>query len=221
MAYSYSAIKAFKNCQRQYYETRILKKWPFPETDAIMYGKEVHQALEDYIGENKPLGPHSRFQPIVDALMEVEGQKLPEFEMALDDNLDPCEFLGDKVFIRGIADIVIINREKGTAYIGDYKTGSAKYPDTDQLELMALMVFRYFPEVTHVKAALLFVVHDKVVTAEYFKKDAKPKWVLWLGKVEQMEQAANMNMYHENPTGLCGWCPVTDCPHHKPKRRSY
>jgi RecB family exonuclease len=217
MAYSYSAIKAFKNCQRQYYETRILKKWPFPETEAIMYGKDVHQALEDYIGENKPLGPHSRFQPIVDALMGIEGEKLPEFEMALDDNLDPCEFLGDNVFIRGIADIVIINKEKGTAYIGDYKTGSAKYPDTDQLELMALMVFRYFPEVTHVKAALLFVVHDKVVTAEYHKKDAKPKWVQWLAKVETMESAASMNIYHENPTGLCPWCPVTDCPHHKPK----
>ena len=57
MAYSYSAIKAFKNCQRQYYETRILKNWPFPETEAIMYGKDVHKALEDYIGENKPLGP--------------------------------------------------------------------------------------------------------------------------------------------------------------------
>ena len=221
MAYSYSAIKAFKNCQRQYYETRILKKWPFPETEAIMYGKDVHQALEDYIGENKPLGPHSRFQPIVDALMGIEGEKLPEFEMALDANLDPCEFLGKDVFIRGIADIVIINKEKGTAYIGDYKTGSAKYPDTDQLELMALMVFRYFPEVTHVKAALLFVVHDKVVTAEYHKKDAKPKWVQWLAKVETMESAADMNMYHENPTGLCGWCPVTDCPHHKPKPRRY
>jgi RecB family exonuclease len=184
-----------------------------------MYGKDVHQALEDYIGENKPLGPHSRFQPIVDALMEIEGEKLPEFEMALDDNLEPCEFLGKDVFIRGIADIVILNKEKGTAYIGDYKTGSAKYPDTDQLELMALMVFRYFPEVTHVKAALLFVVHDKVVTAEYFKKDAKPKWVQWLAKVETMESAANMNMYHENPTGLCPWCPVTDCPHHRPKPR--
>ncbi len=221
MAYSYSAIKAFKNCQRQYYETKILKKWPFPETEAIMYGKDVHKALEDCIGENKPLGPHSRFQPVVDALVNITGEKLTEFEMALDDNLDPCEFMNPKAFIRGIADIVILDKEKGRAYVGDYKTGSAKYPDTDQLELMALMIFRYFPEVTHVKAALLFIVHDKVITAEYHRKDAKPKWVLWLGKIEQMEQAAQFNMYQENPTGLCPWCPVTDCPHHKPKRRSY
>lgn len=221
MAYSYSAIKAFKNCQRQYYETKILKKWPFPETDAIMYGKDVHKALEDYIGENKPLGPHTRFQPIADSIIALEGEKLTEFEMALDDNLDPCAFLGKDVFIRGIADIVVVDKEKKRAYIGDYKTGSAKYPDTDQLELMALMIFRYFPEIEHVKAALLFVVHDKVITAEYYKKDAKPKWIQWLAKVETMEQAAAMNMYHENPTGLCPWCPVTDCPHHRPKPRRY
>jgi RecB family exonuclease len=189
MAYSYSAIKAFKNCQRQYYETRILKNWPFPETEAIMYGKDVHKALEDYIGENKPLGPHTRFQPIADSIIALEGEKLTEFEMALDDNLNPCEFLGEDVFIRGIADI------------------------------MALMIFRYFPEVEHVKAALLFIVHDKVVTAEYHKKDAKPKWIQWLAKVETMEQAAAMNMYHENPTGLCGWCEVTTCPHNTKDRR--
>lgn len=220
MAYSYSAIKSFKNCQRQYYETKILKKWPFPETEAILYGKEVHKALEDCIGENKPLGPHSRFQPVVDAINNLTGEKLTEYEMALDDQLNPCGFLDEKCFIRGIADIVVLDKEKKRAYIGDYKTGSAKYPDIDQLELMALMIFRHFPEIEHVKAALLFIVHDKVVTAEYHRKDAKQRWVTWIGKIEQMEQAAQFNMYHENPSGLCGWCVVEDCPHYKSRKRS-
>ena len=219
MAYSYSAIKAFKNCQRQYYETKILKKYPFVETEAIMYGKDVHKALEDCIGENKPLGPHSRFQPVVDAIKNITGEKLTEYEMALDDNLNPCGFLSNEVFIRGIADIVVIDKEKKRAYIGDYKTGSAKYPDTDQLELMALMIFRHFPEIEHVKAALLFIVHDKVVTAEYHRKEAKQKWVLWLDKINVMEEAARMNIYQESPSGLCPWCPVTECPHWKPKKR--
>lgn len=219
MAYSYSGIKAFKNCQRQYYETKILKKWPFPETEAILYGKDVHKALEDCIGENKPLGPHSRFQPVVDAIQALSGEKLTEYEMALDDQLNPCGFLDENCFIRGIADIVVLDKEKKRAYIGDYKTGSAKYPDVDQLELMALMIFRHFPEIEHVKAALLFIVHDKVVTAEYHRKDAKQKWVTWIAKIEQMEQAAQFNMYHENPSGLCGWCVVEDCPHYKPRKR--
>lgn len=219
MAYSYSAIKAFGNCQRQYYETKILKKYPFQETEAIMYGKDVHKALEDYIGKGTPLGPHTRFQPIADALIELEGTKYTELEMALDGALQPCEFLGKDVFIRGIADIVVINEEKKTAYIGDYKTGSAKYPDIKQLELMALMVYRYFPFVEHVKAALLFIVHDKIVSQNYDRKDEKKQWVTWIAKVEEMERAADNGVYQENPTGLCGWCEVVTCPHNTKERR--
>lgn len=216
MAYSYSAIKDFKNCARKYYETRILKKWPTQKTEQIIYGEEVHEALELYIREGKPLGPHSRFQPMVDKLSALEGTKYPEFEMALDSELNPCAFLGDDVFIRGIADLVVINGK--TASIFDYKTGSAKYPDKDQLELMALMVFRHFPEVESVKAALLFILHDKIVTAEYRKSDAKHKWIGWAAKIEQIDTAKDTNTWNENPTGLCGWCPVLDCPHYRERK---
>lgn len=219
MAYSFSGIKSFKNCQRQYYETKILKKYPMVETEAIMYGKEVHKALEDYVKSDVPLGKHSRFKGIADALNNIKGKKLTEYEMGLDESLNPCGFSDEQCFIRGIADLIIIDDEKQTAHIFDYKTGSAKYPDTDQLELMALMVFRHFSTITKVKAGLLFIVHDTIISAEYEKKDAKKKWLGWLQKIEVMEQAAQSNVYQENPSGLCGWCVVVECPHHKPRRK--
>ena len=125
MAYSYSAIKEFKNCPRKYYETRILKKWQQEETDAMRYGTDVHEALELHIKEGKPLGPHSRFQEIANALSKLNGEKLTELEMGLDESLNPCEFLGEHTFIRGIADLVIIDWDKKTASVFDYKTGSA------------------------------------------------------------------------------------------------
>lgn len=216
MAYSYSAIKDFKNCPRKYYETRILKKWETPKTEQIIYGEQVHEALELYIKEGKALGPHERFQNIADTLASLDGDKYPEYEMALDGQLNPCAFLGDEVFIRGIADLIVID---GTnASIFDYKTGSAKYPDTDQLELMALMVFRHFPQVESVKAALLFILHDELITAAYHKKDAKQKWINWAAKIEQIETAKDNSVWNENPTGLCGWCVVETCPHWRPRR---
>lgn len=219
MAYSFSGIKSFKNCQRQYYETKVLKKYPFPETEAILYGKDVHKALEDYINEGIPLGKHSRFKGVADALNNIKGEKLTEYEMGLDESLNPCGFNDENCFIRGIADLIIIDGGNGVAHIFDYKTGSAKYPDTDQLELMALMVFRHFPNIAKVKAGLLFIVHDTIISAEYEKKDAKKKWLGWLQKIEVMEQAAQSNVYQENPSGLCGWCVVVECPHHKPRRK--
>jgi hypothetical protein len=216
MAYSYSAIKEFNTCQRKYYENKVLKLHPHVDTQATMYGKEVHKALEDYIGQDIPLGGHSRFQGIADNLKNIEGTKHTELEMALDENLEPCAFRSDKAFIRGIADLVIIN---GTmASIFDYKTGKATYPDPEQLELMALMVFRHFPEVEHVKAALLFVLYDKIISSEYHKKNAKETWVKWAGKIAEIEQCHENNIWHENPSGLCGWCPCTTCPHHRERK---
>lgn len=222
MAYSYSGIKTFQNCARQYYETKVLKKWPFPETDAIRYGKEVHKAMEDYVGGiTESLGPHQRFTTIADSIKNMQGEKLLEYEMGLDAKLNPCVFDSPDVYIRGIADGIILDREKGRAFIFDYKTGSDKYPDAAQLELMALMVFRHFPEVTHVKAALLFLVHDKIVPAEYHKKDAKPKWIQWLNKIEAIETANETGVWNESPSGLCGWCVVETCPHKtQPRKRS-
>lgn len=218
MAYSYSALKEFKNCPRKYYEVRVLKRFVQGDTQATLYGKEVHKALEDYVGEGTPLGPHERFQPIADMLKNMKGEKLTEFEMGLDESLNPCGFLDKECFIRGIADLVIIDNETKTASIFDYKTGSAKYPDTEQLELMALMVFRHFPEIEHVRAALLFILYDKIITAEYHKKDAKTKWVNWASKIEQIEIAKESGVFNENPSGLCGWCVVTDCPHYRERK---
>lgn len=221
MAYSYSGIKTFQNCPRQYYETKVLKKWPFPETEAIMYGKDVHKALEDYVGGvTDTLGAHSRFSGIADSIKAMQGEKLLEYEMGLDAQLNPCAFDDSNAYIRGIADGIVLDRAKGRAFIYDYKTGSDKYPDTAQLELMALMVFRHFPEVTTVKAALLFVVHDKIVQAEYHKKDAKPRWIQWLNKIEAIETANETGVWNESPSGLCGWCVVETCPHKtQPRKR--
>ena len=216
MAYSYSAIKEFTTCPRKYYENKILKIHPFTDTEATMYGKAVHKALEDYIGQDIPLAGHSRFQGIADNLKSMEGTKYVELEMALDESLEPCKFKDSKAFIRGIADLVIINGS--TASIFDYKTGKANYPDTDQLELMALMVFRHFPEVEHVKAGLLFILYDKIITAEYHKKNAKDGWIKWAGKIAEIEQCADLNVWSENPSGLCGWCPCTTCPHHRERK---
>ena len=219
MAYSYSAIKDFYNCPRKYYETRILKKWPKEEkSEQIIYGEDVHKALEEHITINKPLGPHSRYQDTMDALIAIPGEKLPEVRMALNDELKPVDFFAADVFIRGVADLVIIDRDKKRATIFDYKTGKATYPDPEQLELMALMVFRLFPEIEEVKAALLFVVHNKVIPAAYERKDEKAKWNKWEVKIANIENAQDSGVWNENPTGLCGWCVVRDCPHFRERK---
>ena len=48
--WSFSKIKDFEQCPKQYYHKHILKEVPFVQTEAILYGNEFHKMAEDFIG---------------------------------------------------------------------------------------------------------------------------------------------------------------------------
>jgi len=115
--------------------------------------------------------------------------------------------------VRGIADLLIVDGD--TAYIVDYKTGSNKYPDPKQLKLMALMTFAHFPDVQNIKAGLLFVAHDSFMAEEYKREKAGELWKYFDDDLERLRNSYENDMWNPNPTGLCGWCPVDTCEHHR------
>ena len=89
--WSFSALKDYEGCARRYQQVKVLQKYPFQETDATRYGTKVHEAIEFYIRDGKPLPPaYAQFQPIVDALLQKPGRKFAEHEMALDKDLNIC-----------------------------------------------------------------------------------------------------------------------------------
>ena len=124
--WSYSSLKQYQNCPKQYQEIRVLKNYTVKESEAMIYGKYV------------------------------------EYEMALRFDKTPCDFNDEDRWVRGIADLVIVDGD--CAFIVDYKTGSKKYPDPKQLRLMSLMAFTHFPDIQKIKAGLLFVMHNAFIT---------------------------------------------------------
>lgn len=54
-AWSYSSITLFDQCPKKYYHLRVAKDIKEPESDAMMYGKDLHSAAEHYIRDDKPL----------------------------------------------------------------------------------------------------------------------------------------------------------------------
>ena len=214
--WSFSSLKDYINCPRQYHEVKVLKRFQKFPTPQMTYGNEVHKALEDYVGEGKPLAKnYERFKKVLDTLVEIPGTKYPEYKMALDINRQPCEY-GKGYWVRGIADLIIIDGE--TAFIVDYKTGSNKYPDPKQLKLMALMVFAHFPNVQLVKAGLLFVMHESFTSEEYERSSAESLWKYFDPDLERLKISYENDQWQANPTPLCGWCPVNTCEFHKQKR---
>lgn len=208
--WSYSGLKDYVNCPRQYYEVKVAKNFVKRPTEQMLYGNAVHSALEHYVKDGKPLKKNYEwYQPMLDALLDIDGERLPEYRMAIDTNLEPCSFGAANYWVRGIVDLLIINGN--TAHIVDYKTGSAKYPDIKQLKLMSLLTYAHYPQVDRIKAGLLFVAHNTFVDEEYSRDQSEALWKDFLPDLERLKLSHEQNKWPENPTPLCGWCPVNTC----------
>ena len=214
--WSHSALKDYEGCPRRYHEVKVLKNYPFTDTDATLYGKQYHEAAEFYIQNNTPLPPQFEFtKDTLDALKRMPGRKLCEHEMGVKADLTPCAFNDPEVWCRGIADLLIIDDDNLTARVVDYKTGNNKYPDREQLKLMALMVFAHFPHIRRVSGALLFVLKDDMAKASYMVGEAEEYWWDYRQRVARIEQAHETGVWNPKPTPLCGWCVVKTCEHNR------
>lgn len=214
--WSYSRIKAFETCPKQFYHTHILKEFPFKETEAMRYGTEFHKAAEEFIRDAKPVPERFAFaKPALQVLNDMEGDKYCELKVGLTADLEPCGFFAEDVWFRGVVDLIIVNDETGLATVVDYKSGkSARYADKGQLELMALAVFKYFPQVEKVRAGLLFVIANEFIKDKYAADSQPDMWKKWLAEYAKMEKAAETDVWNPRPSGLCrAHCPVTQCPH--------
>ena len=208
--WSYSALKEYENCPKKYYEIRVAQNYTVIPSEQMIYGTEVHKALEDYVKDGKELAVnYLRFKPAADALIDIPGEKYPEYEMALFRDKTPCDFADSNRWVRGIVDLLIVDGDY--AFIVDYKTGSSKYPDPKQLRLMSLMTFAHFPNVNKIKAGLLFVMHGSFVTEEYTREEMDKSWAKFNGPLGRLDNSYDNNVWPPNPTPLCKYCPVKSC----------
>lgn len=212
--WSYSSISLFQQCPRKYYRLRIAKDIVEPPQQHLLYGSEVHKAAERYVGYGEPLpAKYSQFQPQLDAMLALPGEKHCELEMGLTKDFEPCGFRDKRVWFRGIADLLIINGDK--ARVVDYKTGrSSQYADTKQLELLSLLVFKHFPNIVSVKAGLLFLVAESLVQAKFDQQQQAESWTKWIPEVNRLETAMTTGVWSPRPNFTCRkFCAVVDCEH--------
>ena len=212
--WSFSGLKQFINCPKQYNEVKVLQNFKTKVSTQMQYGTEVHKALEEYARDHIPLAPHyKKFKSLVDVLLEIPGEKYIEYKMALTADKEPCEFDSPDYWVRGIVDLMIVDND--TAFVVDYKTGSNKYPDPKQLKLMALMTFAHFPKVRCVKGGLLFVAKNSFLPDDYLSSKQDEYWREFAPDLMRLELSFKTNHWQPNPSPLCRWCPVTTCDFHK------
>lgn len=217
IVWSYSSLKTFQQCPKKYYHTKVAKDVREPDTKATLYGKRMHTVAEEFIRDGKPIPPEFEYlEPTLNMLAAIPGDKYCEVKLGLTKDLKACDFDAPDVWWHGIADLVIINEEKGLAHSVDYKTSkSARYADVKQLDLVAAGIFAKFPQVKKIKSALVFVVSKEFVKADHVKEQELQYVASPAADVARIEAALKNGVWNPVSGPLCKFCAVKQCEYNR------
>jgi len=217
-AWSYSSIKTFDQCPKKYYHLKVAKDVKDFGNEATIYGNQVHKAAEDYIKGGVEIPEKFKYilAPL-QALESIAGEKHCELRLGVaydGQNYEPTKFMAKDVWYRGIADLLIVNKDK--AYLVDYKTGkNAKYADTAQLDMLAAAIFVHFPEIHSIKSALAYLVSGDFIKKEHKRELMKSYFATFDDSLKKLEVAEQSDVWNAISGPLCGFCPVKSCEHHR------
>lgn len=221
-AWSYSSIKTFDQCPKKYYHLKVAKDVKDIPGEAALYGTAVHEAAEHFIKDGTPIPEKFAFvRPTVERLAAIDGEKHCELRLGVsktDTGYEPTTFFGKDVWWRGIVDLVVIDGAK--AYMVDYKTGkNARYADPKQLDLMAGALFVHYPDLEVIKSALVYVVSNELIPKTHTRDKMNMYLSVFADELDRLEGAELSGVWNPKSGPLCGWCPVVECEHHRPRRR--
>lgn len=217
IAWSYTALTAYETCPRQFYRTRVKKDVVSEMGEEAKWGDMVHKKLEARLKDGVALPPElAKYEPLVAKLDAAPGETLTEHKLCINNKFEFVDWFDKQAWCRGIIDVGKLGND--AAFLADYKTGKIKH-DLDQLKLFAALGFGRWPQLKRIRTAYIWLKHETIGKPEEFHRDQVPAiWQDFLPRVQRIEIAHEKDRWPVNPSGLCGWCPVKDCEHWKPRR---
>ena len=207
LAHSYSALKLYENCPKQYYMQKISKEIKPSFGEASIYGNRIHDQLEARLKNGTPLPDESsKHEALAAAFEAMSGELVAEQEFTLNASLEKVGWWDADAWLRAKLDV--LNIDGDAAVVGDWKTGKRR-PDFFQMELFAILVFKLYPDVQRVKAALIWLKTGEMDTETYTRADAPRIWSNFMAKVGRIENSLAKNEWPAKPSGLCPWCPAS------------
>lgn len=201
--HSYSSLKTYKTCPRQYealYVTKTVKRTSSP---ALEKGTEVHQHFEDALNRKAPDLPNKwgKWQPLVETLRK--GPVEPEVRLAIDREGKPCDFWDKNAMLRGAIDVRLMDGDR--VLMLDWKTGKV-YPDRAQADVYAMMQWAQTPDVK-IKFSFVYLEHNKTVPVDVDKGATR--------RVQQLIDTVDAaTTFSPRPCFACRFCPVMTCEYH-------
>lgn len=210
--WSHSALDDFHNCPRAYYEKRIAKSVVEERSQEVLWGEWVHKQFENRVRHGTPLPDTlTEFEEYIQHLMALPGAKDAERKIALNKQLEPCDFFDKEVWFRGVIDFSQIYR--GRALLIDYKTGKP-HQKFGQLKLFALHTFHEYATVDEARCEFYWT-KSKTSTGETYTRDMMSDlWAEFAPKLKQYVEAFRTDTWQPRPSGLCrAHCAVLACEH--------
>lgn len=225
MPLSFSRLSVFESCPAKFDYLYVSKRVQDQANEASAYGDRVHKVLEakgrqeldETTLSDEGRTTIEKWGGLVDKVLSRDGDKYFEKQMAVNFDLQPVDWFASDTWIRGIADVLIVNND--VAYCLDYKTGKVKDNPT-QLQLFAAMVMWHFPEVQTVKTSFLWLKFNDITNAEYKRRHLDALWNAMKPRFLKVQEVIDLGVFDTKPSGLCPWCPAKDiCPDARLKRR--
>lgn len=206
-AWSISSLSAFETCPKRVYHIKVTKEVKDPPGESAAWGSWVHKQFENRLREGTPLPVTlSGYERLTKPIAESKGDKLVEYQIALNQDLQPCEWYGKETWVRVVIDAGVVKGE--SAALWDWKTGKRK-PESDQLKLSAAVLMAAKPEVKRVSTAFVWLKDGATDKENFTCQDIPAIWSSFSPRLERMERAYAKTHFPAKPSGLCRkHCPV-------------
>ena len=212
--HSFSTLKAFETCPRQCHEVRILKNYPFVQTEAAAFGDRVHKAIEDNINIEAALpAEFANFKPVVDAVKAFPGRVKAEVKYAVDRKLRPVSYFDREVWFRCKIDVSAVDDDNQRARVVDWKTGKDGYPEPEQLVQNAMLLLKNEPHILSVTGRLVYLMAGSVKNVP--RVDVEMTEALWADlrvRAAKLEAALDADNFIPKQNAFCRkHCVVRTC----------
>lgn len=216
-AWSYSPLTTYELCPKKYFHLYVAEKGT-PErvkdedSSFSADGKFIHDALKKRVIDGVALPLQLRpYEAVAKRFADAKGEKHGEMKLALNRDFEPRDYFAPDVYVRVIIDLAIVQGD--TAIVVDWKTGKVK-DDPTQMALCAAVLSRWMPEVKTFKTLFVWLQSNNLTPKNYTPDDFPAVWNNLLPRATKIEEARKTTNFPAKPNGLCGWCPVKQCPHY-------
>lgn len=215
-SWSYSKLKNYRTCPRRYHDIDVAKLYKEEGGSAALdEGNRVHKAFELRIGSGTPLPADlAHHEEAMARLAARPGKIIVEHQMAIREDLSPCDWFNRQTWYRAKGDYINISPNGRVALAIDYKTGKI-LEEAEQLALMAECIFSHFPEIEAVRTEFWWMKDDAATREDFYRSKRHLTWQGIMPKVMELKHAHDTMQFPPKQNGLCKrHCIVKGCPHY-------